>query len=157
MFVRVFWFLLEVFTENLHQSYSYLLNQGVGIRSYDLSLFLIFKKDWPWSNRSRWSFKKIDRDRIALVDLLKRSTLSESIPSIFKKQRWDLFARDQSKLLQKTSDSLKKQIWRKFSPFYTKRVNWSRWSLWSFSWSIRPFNLLITKIAIRSKNRWLNS
>ena len=45
----------------------------------DLSMFwsMIF-----WSFRS---FQKIDRDRIALIDLLKRSIVSESIPSIFKK------------------------------------------------------------------------
>ena len=30
-----------------------------------------FKKDQPWSNHSRWSFKKIDCDRSALVDLWK--------------------------------------------------------------------------------------
>ena len=35
--------------------------------------------------RSFFSFKKIDRERIANVDLWKRSTLSESIPSIFEK------------------------------------------------------------------------
>ena len=38
---------------------------------FDLSIFSIFKKDWLWSNRSRQSFKQIDRDRITLVDLWK--------------------------------------------------------------------------------------
>ena len=45
---------------------------GLGIRSFDLlifdfSIFSIFKKDRPWSNRSHRSFKKIDRDRIDLT------------------------------------------------------------------------------------------
>ena len=47
----------------------------------------IFKKDRPWSNRSRRSFKKIDRDRITLVVLLNRSTVIESLSSIFIKDR----------------------------------------------------------------------
>ena len=57
---------------------------GLGIRSFDLlifdfSIFSIFKKDRPWSNCSCQFSKKIDRDRIALIDLLKRSTVIESI------------------------------------------------------------------------------
>ena len=44
----------------------------------------IFKKDWPWLNRSRRSFKMIDCDQIALGDLLKRLIVSQWIPSIFK-------------------------------------------------------------------------
>ena len=46
----------------------------------------IFKKDWPWLNRSRRSFKMIDRDQIALGDLLKRLNVSQWIPSIFKNE-----------------------------------------------------------------------
>ena len=68
------------------------VKSGLGIKSFDLSifnlsLFSIFEKDRPWSNHSRQSFKKFDRDRIALVDLLKRSTVSESLSSIEKEQR----------------------------------------------------------------------
>ena len=50
-------------------------NQGweLDFLIFDLSIFSIFKK--------------IDRDRIALVDLLKRSTVSESFLSIFKEDR----------------------------------------------------------------------
>ena len=58
---------------------------------FDLS---IFEKDRPWSNRSRQSFKKIDRDRIVLFNLLKRSTVIDSIlftiESIFDKKNSDL-------------------------------------------------------------------
>ena len=56
---------------------------------FDLSIFdlSIFKIDRPWSNRSRRSFKKIDRDRITLVVLLNRSTVIESLSSIFIKDR----------------------------------------------------------------------
>ena len=67
---------------------------GLGIRFFNLLIFLIFKKDGQWSNCSRWSFKKIERDLIALFDLLNRSTVSESILLIFNKgwQEWfDLF------------------------------------------------------------------
>ena len=57
---------------------------GLGLRSFDLlifdfSIFSIFKKDRPWSNCTCQFSKKIDRDRIALIDLLKRSTVIESI------------------------------------------------------------------------------
>ena len=38
---------------------------------------------------SFWSLKKIDRDRIALIDLLKRLTLSESLSSIPKNEWFD--------------------------------------------------------------------
>ena len=63
--------------------------------------FLIFKKDWSWSNRSRRSLKKIElllsiseKDRITLVNLWKRSKrLNRS---------------------QKTSDLLKKRIFHMF-------------------------------------------
>ena len=46
------------------------------------------------SIRSRQSFKKIDREWIAPVDLLKISTMSKSIPPIFKKdllEQFDLY------------------------------------------------------------------
>ena len=36
---------------------------------FDLLIFSIFKKDCPWSNRSRWSLKKINSEWIDLVDL----------------------------------------------------------------------------------------
>ena len=38
------------------------------------SIPLIFEKDWPWSNRSCQSLKKIDREQINIVDLYKRLT-----------------------------------------------------------------------------------
>ena len=38
---------------------------------FDLLIFLIFKKDRRWSNRSRRSFKKINSDQIDYVNLLK--------------------------------------------------------------------------------------
>ena len=96
---------------------------------FDLSIFSSFAlfdllNDQPWSNRSRRSFKKIDRDRIALIDLLIRLIVIdlifrsqkisnsiekcifcmfltvfplifqkiESLPSIFSKDRRDRFA-----------------------------------------------------------------
>ena len=87
-------------------------------------IFSIFKKDRPWLNCSCRSSKKIERDRIAHSDLLKRSTVSESlsltvsksIPSIFKKdwrERFDLFHNQIDLLItkndwfdQKTADQI---------------------------------------------------
>ena len=38
----------------------HLLSLIFDLSIFDLLIFLIFKKDWRWSNRSRWSFKKIN-------------------------------------------------------------------------------------------------
>ena len=61
--------------------------------------YSIFFKDW--------------RDRFILVDLWKRSTISESIPLIFQKdwREWFNFFHDRSDLsIRKTSDSIEKPM-----------------------------------------------
>ena len=82
----------------------------------DLSIFWIFKRDWPWSNRSCRSFKKIYYERIAQFDLWKRSKRSNRARRSlkkFKKVEW----------LSKTSDSLKMYfscVFDSFQSFNTK-------------------------------------
>ena len=49
------------------------------------SLSSLFKKEQPWANQSCLSLKKRDHERIALVALYKRVTVSESL-SIFLKR-----------------------------------------------------------------------
>ena len=49
---------------------------------FDLLIFSIFKKYRPWSNPSRRSFKKIDRDQIDPIDLYKKLTVRYSISLI---------------------------------------------------------------------------
>ena len=85
---------------------------GLGIRSFDLLIFSIFKKDRPWSNRSRWSIKKIQCDQIALVDLLKRSTVIESLSLIFEKIK-------KIEKLSKTSDS---NVFDSFPPLVCQKI-----------------------------------
>ena len=59
---------------------------------FDLLIFFIFKKDQPWSNRSRQSLKMIDHERMYPDDLLKRSmggirSFSQSNRSINHKKK----------------------------------------------------------------------
>ena len=45
------------------------------------------QKEQPWANHYRRSLKKNDHEQIALVALYKRATMSESLSSLFKKER----------------------------------------------------------------------
>ena len=122
------------------------LYSGLGIRSFDLSLFTlsifaillssIFKKEWllairsrrskkepPWANRSCCSLKYSDCELIALVALNKRATVSKSLSISLKKNNVSDLLVIQANRLKKTSDSLEKtffvcfwQFFKKFSP-----------------------------------------
>ena len=63
-----------------YQGWYFNLSSFQSFQSFNL---FIFKKDRPWSNRSRGSFNKIYCDQIPLLDLLKRSTVLKSLLSIF--------------------------------------------------------------------------
>ena len=56
------------------------LEPGLEIQSFGLLIFWTFR-----------SLKKIDNDQIALINLVRRLIVSESIPSIFKKDRRERF------------------------------------------------------------------
>ena len=70
----------------------------------------ILKKERPWANRSRQSLQNRDREQIALVDPYKRATVSESIVSIFTKERCQWLACD-------SSESLSKNAWFACFPY----------------------------------------
>ena len=52
------------------------------------SISLLFKKEQPWANRSCHSLKKGDHERITLINLYKRATMSESLLISLKKPLW---------------------------------------------------------------------
>ena len=87
---------------------------------FNILIFSIFEKDQRWSNCSRLSFINIDRDQIALVDLLKRSTMIESFCWSFKQSSIAnlllIFEKDwQNQMLSKNKPfAPKKHIFGKF-------------------------------------------
>ena len=93
-------------------------------REFDLAIFWpaifwpsIFKKDQRWSNRSRQSFKMIDRDRNALVDLLKWSTIRIALVNLWKRTKRSNQSFDHKKI-KKTSYLIKKPM----NEFPTMRI-----------------------------------
>ena len=70
----------------------------------------ILIKERPWANRSRQSLQNRDREQIALVDPYKRATVSESILSIFTKERCQWLACDSSESLSKNERFGRKKL-----------------------------------------------
>ena len=94
-------------------------------------LLFLLKKDLV--DRSCRSFKKSDLEQIDRVDLWKRSTVSESILSFFKKDR----------------------PWANRSSWSFKKINRSDSIFFLIEWIFRSF--IHKKRLIWLKNRWLNS
>ena len=92
---------------------------------FALLLFSIFKKNRLWCNCSRRSLKKSNRERIALVDLWKRSTVSESIRWSLKKSDTIYSVVIPANRSQKTSNLLKKtyftDVFDSVPPFLCKQ------------------------------------
>ena len=84
--------------------------------------------EWPWANRSHCFLQERNRERFAPIALDKRAIVSESLSSIFKKERHYWFARDASESLSKTSDLLEKihflvvvDSFSQFFPFFMSK------------------------------------
>ena len=94
------------------------------------SLLSLFKKEQPWANRSRLSFKKSDHEGIALVTLYKRETLSKSRMISLKKSNISDLLMIRANCSKKISNLLKKTYYcmfltnlDSFSPFVCPRAN----------------------------------
>ena len=92
---------------------------------FNILIFSIFEKDQRWSNCSRLSFKNIDRDQIALVDLLKRSTVIESFCWSFKQS-------SKANLLLIFEKDWQKRMLSKTKPFAPKNIR-SAQHVWAFT------------------------
>ena len=105
--------------------------QSAGIRTlqgwefnlsiFDLLIFSIFKKDGPWSNRSRQSLIKIECDRIALVNHLKRLNPSLAV--------FDSFLPFYSKRSNRSRQSLIFDFFKRLTGSIRSKDRWERFDL----------------------------
>ena len=103
-------------------------NSRVGNSLFRSLLSSIFKKVWPWANQSRCSLKKSDSERIALLGLYKRATVSKSRSRFLFKREASVTCLWLYRItLKKLGICSKKPVFficfDSFPPFYVRKAN----------------------------------